>query len=1554
VSTPANRNVLYGLLAFQLGFVDRQTLLALLQTWTASKSRRLGDILTEQNIVPASVRDLLDALVEEHLRIHDGSPEKSLAALSSVGSIRADLELLGDSDLNATLGHVPADTTQPGVSRAHRITAVGPQSDGRFRVVKMHAKGGLGQVSLAVDEELSREVALKELQGKFADDEQNRIRFVMEAEITGGLEHPGIVPVYGAGHYADGRPFYAMRFVRGDSLHDAVQAFHERRTHHELGGDYDLELRKLLQRFIDVCDAIEYAHSRGVLHRDLKPGNIMLGRYGETLVVDWGLAKPLGRREPHSAAAAVPEDTLLPVAARDSVPTQMGSAVGTPHYMSPEQAAGRLGDLGPSSDVYSLGATLYCLLTGEPPFQGQNVAEILAAVQFGSVKSPRQINPRISKSLEAACLKAMARAPDERYDSPRGLAEDIELWLADQSISAYREPLHVRTGRWLRKHRMVAGSGLSALAVALVSALVIAGLLADSNQKLADEQSAAVAARDDAIAARNEATALAGRNEELALEAQRQVAQTYRSQATRLLEGGDISSGLPWLIRSIDAIPPADASSRDLAVDNLAAWCQNKIALKRAIPANHLYLLPLEGTGRILAGRFIPAEKDSEEPWTYGSMSSQLLDAETLHPISPWSAPSFKFGDYEFDAKNDIFCAVIYDDFEVLEPSKVELLPAALEITEENRDRLVITVEGFELRRCTLSEGQPIGKPLRIRQRTFGFEAVDDGSYEPNDDQEANEPILDEFVGFDLVSGFVVMRNCTTNETEVWSMNTGESVDVELPSGPAQLSKQSILAIRTDEGEIRFFKIPSGEETGKPLIHEQPVTAFKFSTTGDHITTVTEDGKLHGWTLKNGIFESESVSEETIVGPLHSMEAAGNKILTINEKGFAQLWLIHADSRTVRLIRSSQVIPETEVGSISTARFTDDQGSHVVIETNETLELWNPVVEPDLSVPSPPSMSQPVVFSLRQSNMFRGISWDLKGNYCATYADNKLTLWRVDGHDPIQYENTGTGRVTDLSLSLESNRLATVSDDGVIRIWDLEGNLLAQSANAPPGQERTSPGFLYGQTDWLTTIEQPYDEDEIPSEQVLQIWEVPARRTVTHNMQVVSGEENPGRPPVPPAPIAEEPFQERPNATFWRAKLGFGGNNMRVSPDGQSLVSCREAFDVSRAGSKIIRFVPVAVEWTRYPERDITPGYFEIFNWPVADSATEKVGSLDYAGRLEASRIRVSPDGERVALARLVSVENSINEELLVQFWSIPQNKPLGPIIKIDRPTKLIWREGDDIRTRPGQVVVAFDSSVQKFVAGESRRNSAQSAEADNKSVDFHVWDLSTGKPVGKALSHADEVLCAAFSPDDKVLATGSEDGTIKLWDANSGEPLREPLRDVAGVRAIFFSPDGDRLLSVTSAGTWRTWQLSTGKAVLPPISLQHDGWIVAEVSPDGTTLFTGGSGGQVQQWDISSGLAIGPPQRFSGEIDAIKAGPDFLAVQSKGGWHLIQPYNVGSELAERVKLWADTVAAVRLEETDRVQRLTPEEISRVNQRLEELGGPPTDEFQLPEVFLIY
>ena len=340
-----DRNMLFGILAVQMNFIARDALIQAMNAWVLEKDRSLSDTLQEQGKLAPDRTALLDALVNEHLKTHDNDPQKSLAALSSVQSVKEALNRVADatSSNRCDTSLLPANRTFTAPARS-------------FPANRDHGFASCGRTPGAVsarsssreDAELHREVALKEIQDQHADDPTSRGRFVLEAEITGGLEHPGIVPVYGLGTYADGRPFYAMRFIRGDTPQGGHRALPRATPGTQTRGLSSLAFRELLRRFVDVCNAIAYAHSRGVLHRDLKPGNIMLGKYGETLVVDWGLAKALGR-PPTSRAERRASATLRPASGSGMSRRRPASAIGTPAFMSPEQAAGRLDELGPAS-----------------------------------------------------------------------------------------------------------------------------------------------------------------------------------------------------------------------------------------------------------------------------------------------------------------------------------------------------------------------------------------------------------------------------------------------------------------------------------------------------------------------------------------------------------------------------------------------------------------------------------------------------------------------------------------------------------------------------------------------------------------------------------------------------------------------------------------------------------------------------------------------------------------------------------------------------------------------------------------------------------------------------------------------------------------------------------------------------------------------------------------------------------------------------------------------------------------------------------------------------
>ena len=349
------------------------------------------------------------------LQKHGGNAHASLAAIPD--DIKRSLAALDDDDIQRSLagGLLAAGSQTTTIEHT-------PDQAERYRRLRLHATGGIGRVWLAHDRDLGRDVALKELLPERAVHATLAARFLQEAKITGQLEHPGIIPVYELVRESKGQqPFYTMRFVRGRTLSAAARDYHNKR----LAGQADaLELPALLNAFVTVCNTVAYAHARGVIHRDLKGQNVIMGDFGEVVVLDWGLAKLLGQREGEAHAPAV----VLDEVGADSGYTVPGQALGTPAYMAPEQAAGRVDQIEQRTDVYGLGAILYEILTGTPPFAGDSTEDVLRKVREEAPASPRQLWADVPAVLEVVCLRALAKHPADRPAAAADLALAVQGW----------------------------------------------------------------------------------------------------------------------------------------------------------------------------------------------------------------------------------------------------------------------------------------------------------------------------------------------------------------------------------------------------------------------------------------------------------------------------------------------------------------------------------------------------------------------------------------------------------------------------------------------------------------------------------------------------------------------------------------------------------------------------------------------------------------------------------------------------------------------------------------------------------------------------------------------------------------------------------------------------------------------------------------------------------------------------------------------------------------------------------------------------------------------
>ena len=303
------------------------------------------------------------------------------------------------------------------VARLKSVAARPEFATARYSVLEEIGRGGMGTVYLAIDEELGREVAIKVPNAAINAILERRLQ--IEARVLARLEHPGIVPIHDTGRLADGRVFYVMKRVRGRTLREHL-------------GDLP-DLTERLRVFERICEPVAFAHAQGIIHRDLKPDNVMVGAFGEVMVMDWGVAKHL------SGEAARLEEHAGEVAAGGTHP---GTVIGTRGFMPPEQARGEVDGVDRRADIYSLGAILYLLLTGEPPAPDVDAARAIWR------------HHELPKPLRAICARSLSADPAGRYESVSAVADDVARYRAGHAVHAYEENVFEQVARVARTYRV--------------------------------------------------------------------------------------------------------------------------------------------------------------------------------------------------------------------------------------------------------------------------------------------------------------------------------------------------------------------------------------------------------------------------------------------------------------------------------------------------------------------------------------------------------------------------------------------------------------------------------------------------------------------------------------------------------------------------------------------------------------------------------------------------------------------------------------------------------------------------------------------------------------------------------------------------------------------------------------------------------------------------------------------------------------------------------------------------------------------------------------------
>lgn len=452
--------------------------------WAIDPATSLDARLVEQGALSQQDRELIDRLVKEAIRAHSGDAK---ATLETFGGAERVVQTFGAAV------SVTKDGVKPAPPSADATVALVPppetgvlETPGRYKLVSEQGRGGYGRVLLVHDQIMARDIALKELippsQEPVGSDAPTPSResieavsrFLQEARITGQLEHPSIVPVYELGHRSDGALYYTMKLVRGQTLTK------------EIANRPTLRARlELLPRFLDLCHAIAYAHDRGVIHRDIKPDNVMIGGFGETVVIDWGLAKLKGRADVYAAELKATAQALKEGSAGPTAQTLYGTILGTPHFMAPEQARGDIDNVDERSDVYALGAVLYMLLTGKRPYEKAPLQNVILHINLPPLVPVHELAPDAPPELVTVCSKALQVKQADRYQNAGELALEIQRFLSGALVQSHEYTLLDQLRRFVRKHRAQVATATVALAALLTVAVVsyVQILQANANER---------------------------------------------------------------------------------------------------------------------------------------------------------------------------------------------------------------------------------------------------------------------------------------------------------------------------------------------------------------------------------------------------------------------------------------------------------------------------------------------------------------------------------------------------------------------------------------------------------------------------------------------------------------------------------------------------------------------------------------------------------------------------------------------------------------------------------------------------------------------------------------------------------------------------------------------------------------------------------------------------------------------------------------------------------------------------------------------------------------
>jgi eukaryotic-like serine/threonine-protein kinase len=874
----------------------------------------------------------------------------------------------------------------------------------RYRITGEVGRGGIGRVLEALDRVLDRPVALKEL---FSTSDALRRRFVREALITARLQHPSIVPIYDAGHLGDRSPFYAMKLVAGQPLDKSIT---EATT---------LTQRlALLPSVLAIADAMAYAHSKRIIHRDLKPANVLVGAFGETIVIDWGLAKDLGVDDQDALDAG-------PYRAAGLDHTVAGAVLGTPAFMAPEQAAGEPVD--ERADVYALGAILYHVVSGKAPHEGTTLQEMVRRVIAGDVRPLIERAPEVPRDLAAIVTKAMALAPSERYANGQAFVDDLRSFLTGQLVGSYTYRPRELLRRWIKRHR-------AAVIVALMAFVVVAVVGVSSVMRI--------------VQARREADRAAA----VATE-QRSIAEQQRNTATQRLATLLVEQGRQELLagrpaRAAVYLSEAHAQHAGVALRFLLATAMRSVEAQR---------ISLEHGDEISSAAFSP---DGLQIVTAGadgiakvwdSASGKIAATLSGHDHRIKSA-SFSFDNARIVTASTDRTARVWD----ARTGKIlatmvhahEVLSAAF---SPDGARVVTTGDSSTAAVWDATTGELIATLAGHQERVYSAAVSADGAHVVTASEDHTAKVWDAQTGKLLHSldhrGEVISAAFSPDGSQIvtasddqtaglWSARTGTLVaSLVGHTGHVHVVGYSPDGTRivtaSDDRSAKLWDARTGKLLASLDGHDGAINAAAFNADGTRVATASNDRTTKLWDARTGKLLASFEGHRDRVDSV-SFSPDGTQVLTASADGAAKLWNAAQSDVHVALAGSAT---KPEYGALS----PDGAKLVTTAEGGSTATLWD-------------AKSGQVLASLDHRDAVTAVTFDAPGVRVATAsADRTAKLWDAKtGKLLVSLDHTDA--IISAAFTADGARLVTSSADRHWWIWNATSGALIANLDGSMGE----------------------------------------------------------------------------------------------------------------------------------------------------------------------------------------------------------------------------------------------------------------------------------------------------------------------------------------------------------------------------------------------------------------------------------------------------------------------------------------------------------------------